>query len=162
MNIVTVTVDTKEVRDTLRRLSPRLNEAVRKKSIRKAAKPFTAALKALWINAPYRGKNPHRKAIAAATKISSPKRTAGGQSAPIRAEIGVVLGKKGGARAGGMQYVYPWLENGFNHKGSGKFIPGSHRSDTWGKSSVNAFMQSIAREVLTEARKILGAVNVSK
>lgn len=162
MNIVTITVDTKEVRETLRRLSPRLNEAVRKKAIRKAAKPFTAALKALWISAPYRGKNPHRRAIAAATKISSPKRTIGGESAPIKSELGVVLGQKGGTRAGGMQYVYPWLENGFNNKSAGKFIPGSHRSLTWSQANTSAFMQSIAIEILVEARKILGAKNVSK
>jgi len=160
MTVVKVTVDTKEVRDTLRRLSPRLNESVRKKAIRKAAKPFTAALKALWVSAPYKGKNPHRKAIAAATKLNSPKRM-GGEGAPIRVELGVVLGKKGGARAKGMQYVYPWLENGFKHKASGKFIPGSHRSLAWSKANVSAFMQSIATEILVEARKILGAANVA-
>ena len=90
MTVVKVTVDTKEVRDTLRRLSPRLNESVRKKAIRKAAKPFTASLKALWVSAPYKGKNPHRKAIAAATKLNSPKRM-GGEGAPIRVELGVAI-----------------------------------------------------------------------
>ncbi len=160
MTVVKVTVDTKVVRDTLRRLSPRLNESVRKKAIRKAAKPFTASLKALWVSAPYKGKNPHRKAIAAATKLNSPKRM-GGEGAPIRVELGVVLGKKGGARAKGMQYVYPWLENGFKHKASGKFIAGSHRSLAWSRSNVSAFMQSIATEILVEARKILGAANVA-
>lgn len=160
MNVVKVKIDTKEVRDILRRLSPRLNESVRKKAIRKAAKPFTASLKALWISAPYRGKNPHRKAIGAATKLSSPKRM-GGEGAPIRVELGVVLGKKGGARAKGMQYVYPWLENGFKHKASGKFIPGSNRSLAWSRVNVNAFMRSIANEILIEARKILGAKNVA-
>jgi hypothetical protein len=160
MTVVKVTVDTKEVRDILRRLSPRLNESVRKKAIRKAAKPFTAALKALWISAPYKGKNPHRKAIAAATKLNSPKRM-GGEGSPIRVELGVILGKKGGARAKGMQYVYPWLENGFKHKASGKFIPGSKRSLAWGTANVNAFMRSIATEILVEARKILGAKNVA-
>ena len=160
MNVVKVKIDTKEVRDILRRLSPRLNESVRKKAIRKAAKPFTASLKALWISAPYKGKNPHRKAIASATKLNSPKRM-GGEGAPIRVELGVVLGKKGGAKAKGMQYVYPWLENGFKHKASGKFIPGSNRSLAWGQVNVNAFMRSIANEILIEARKILGAKNVT-
>ncbi len=161
MNVVTVTIDTKEVRETLRRLSPALNEAVRKKAIRKAARPFVATLKALWVSAPYKGKNPHRRAIAAATKVSSPKRLASGPGAPIRAELGVVLGKKGGARAGGMQYVYPWLENGFNHKASGKFIPGSRRSLAWSHANINGFMTAIATEILIEARKILGAKNVA-
>jgi len=159
MNVVKVKVDTDEVRRTMAKIPARLNESIRKKAIRAAAKPYTAALKALWISAPYKGKPPHRKAIAAATKLNSPKRM-GGEGSSIRAELGVVLGKKGGSRAKGMQYVYPWLENGFNHKASGKFIPGSHRSLQWSMGNVNGFMQAISREILIEAKKILGASNV--
>ena len=99
---VRITIDTDEVTRTLARLSPALNEAVRKKAIRKGFKPFVTNLRAVLLNAPYirSGKKVHRKAIASATRISSPKRM-GPAGAPIRAELGVQLGKKGGARARG-------------------------------------------------------------
>jgi len=159
VNIVKVTVDTAEVRRTMAKLPAKLNEAIRKSAIRKAAKPFTADLKRLWLSASYSGKSPHRRAISYATKLNSPKRM-GGEGSSIRAELGVVLGAKGGSKAKGMQYVYPWLENGFNHKSSGNFIPGSHRSLQWSMGVVNGFMQAISREIIAEAKKILGAANV--
>ena len=159
---VRVTIDTKEVRQTLARLSPMLNEAVRKKAIRKGFKPFVPNLKSLLLNAPYRrgGKKTHRKAIAHATKVSQPKRMAGPGSS-IRAELGVQLGKKGGARAGGKQFVYPWTENGFMHRNSGRKIEGNHYGYMWGKANVAKIMQAISAEILIEARKILGMANTS-
>ena len=160
MNVVKVSVDTAEVRRTMAKLPEKLNESIRKSAMRKAAKPYTADLKRLWLSATYSGKSPHRRAIAYATKLNSPKRM-GGPGSSIRVELGVVLGKKGGSKAKGMQYPYPWLENGFNHKSSGKFIPGSHRSLQWSMGVVNGFMQAISREILIEAKKILGASNVA-
>ena len=162
MNPVKITIDTKEVTQTLARLSPALNEAVRKKAIRKGFKPFVPNLKAVLLNAPYirSGKKIHRKGIAAATRVSSPKRM-GPAGAPIRAELGVQLGKKGGARARGKQFVYPWKENGFMHKNSGRMIPGNHYGDMWGKANVARIMQTISTEILIEARKILGMGNTS-
>jgi len=147
---------------TLARLSPALNESVRKKAIRKGFKPFVANLRAVLLNAPYvrSGKKVHRKAIASATRISSPKRM-GSAGAPIRAELGVQLGKKGGARARGRQFVFPWTENGFVHKHSGRMIPGNHYGEMWGKANVTKIMQAISTEILIEARKILGMVNTS-
>ena len=159
---VRILIDTNEVTRTLARLSPMLNEAVRKKAIRKGFKPFVGNLKAVLMNAPYirSGKNTHRKAIGAATRVSSPKRMAGPGSS-IRAELGVQLGKKGGARAGGKQFVFPWTENGFIHKNSDRMIPGNHYGEMWGKANVNRIMQAISTEILIEARKILGMVNTS-
>ena len=162
MNPVKITIDTREVTATLARLSPKLNEAVRKKAIRKGFKPFVPNLKAVLLNAPYVrvGKMKHRVAIAAATQVSSPKRM-GPAGAPIRAELGVQLGKKGGARARGRQFPYPWKENGFLHKNSGRMIPGNHYGDMWGKANVVRIMQKISFEILIEARKILGMGNTS-
>lgn len=162
MNPVKITIDTREVTATLARLSPKLNEAVRKKAIRKGFKPFVPNLKAVLLNAPYMraGKMKHRVAIAAATQVSSPKRM-GPAGAPIRAELGVQLGKKGGARARGRQFPYPWKENGFLHKNSGRMIPGNHYGDMWGKANVVRIMQKISFEILIEARKILGMGNTS-
>jgi hypothetical protein len=159
---VRITIDTDEVTRTLARLSPALNESVRKKAIRKGFKPFVANLRAVLLNAPYvrSGKKVHRKAIASATRISSPKRM-GPAGAPIRAELGVQLGKKGGARARGRQFVFPWTENGFVHKHSGRMIPGNHYGEMWGKANVAKIMQAISTEILIEARKILGMVNTS-
>ena len=59
---VRITIDTDEVTRTLARLSQMLNEAVRKKAIRKGFKPFVANLRAVLLNAPYvrSGKNTHR------------------------------------------------------------------------------------------------------
>ena len=162
MNPVKITIDTREVTATLARLSPKLNEAVRKKAIRKGFKPFVPNLKAVLLNAPYvrTGKMKHRVAIAAATQVSSPKRM-GPAGAPIRAELGVQLGKKGGARARGRQFPFPWKENGFLHKNSGRMIPGNHYGDMWGKANVVRIMQKISFEILIEARKILGMGNTS-
>lgn len=159
---VRITIDTDEVTKTLARLSPMLNEAVRKKAIRKGFKPFVANLRAVLLNAPYvrSGKNTHRKAIASATRVSSPKRM-GPAGAPIRAELGVQMGSKGGARARGRQFVFPWTENGFVHKHSGRMIPGNHYGDMWGKANVARIMQAISAEILIEARKILGMGNTS-
>ena len=155
MNPVKITIDTREVTATLARLSPKLNEAVRKKAIRKGFKPFVPNLKAVLLNAPYvrASKMKHRVAIAAATQVSSPKRM-GPAGAPIRAELGVQLGKKGGARARGRQFPDPWKENGFVHKNSGRMIPGNHYGDMWGKANVVRIMQKISFEILIEARKI--------
>jgi hypothetical protein len=162
MNPVKITIDTKEVTQTLARLSPMLNEAVRKKAIRKGFKPFVPNLKSVLLNAPYirGGKKIHRKGIASATKVNSPKRM-GGPGSPIRAELGVQLGKKGGARAGGKQFVYPWKENGFMHKNSGLMVSGNHVGELWGKANVARIMRAISTEILIEARKILGMVNTS-
>ena len=162
MNPVKITIDTREVTATLARLSPKLNEAVRKKAIRKGFKPFVPNLKAVLLNAPYvrASKMKHRVAIAAATQVSSPKRM-GPAGAPIRAELGVQLGKKGGARARGRQFPYPWKENGFMHKNSGRMIPGNHYGDMWGKANVVRIMQKISFEILIEARKSLGKGNTS-
>jgi hypothetical protein len=162
MNPVKITIDTREVTATLARLSPKLNEAVRKKAIRKGFKPFVPNLKAVLLNAPYVrvSKMKHRVAIAAATQVSSPKRM-GPAGAPIRAELGVQLGKKGGARARGRQFPYPWKENGFHHKNSGRMVQGNHYGDMWGKANVVRIMEKISFEILIEARKILGTGNTS-
>jgi hypothetical protein len=162
MNPVKITIDTKEVKQTLARLSPMLNEAVRKKAIRKGFKPFVPNLKSVLLNAPYirGGKKIHRKGIASATKVNSPKRM-GGPGSPIRAELGVQLGKKGGTRAGGKQFVYPWKENGFMHKNSGLMVSGNRVGELWGKANVARIMRAISTEILIEARKILGIGNTS-
>tara|TARA_R110000868_G_scaffold162715_1_gene394159 strand:+ start:2122 stop:2682 length:561 start_codon:yes stop_codon:yes gene_type:complete len=159
---VRITIDTDEVTKTLSRLSPMLNEAVRKKAIRKGFKPFVPNLKAVLLNAPYirSGKKVHRKAIASATRVSSPKRM-GPAGAPIRAELGVIMGRKGGARAKGRQFVYPWTEGGFVHHNSGRFVAGNHYGQLWGRANISRITQAISSEILIEARKILGMGNTS-
>ena len=73
---VKVTVDSKKVRETLAALPMRLNESIRKKAIRKVFKQPVKDLKNEFRTMNFRGKKPHRRAIASATKLLSPKRMA--------------------------------------------------------------------------------------
>jgi hypothetical protein len=157
---VKVTVDSAQVRKVMASLPMKLNESVRKKSIRKVFQPAVKELRQLWKSASYRGKPLHRRAIASATKLLPPKRTAGPGS-PIRIELGVQYGRKGGSRAKGRQRVWHLLENGFKHKGSGNFIAGSKRSITWASGRVQSLGEALQKEILKQAAIALGRQNVS-
>jgi hypothetical protein len=114
---VKVYVDDKEVRKTLGMLSVSLGERVRKKGARKALGTVRNKLQALWLSAMYRGKSPHRKAIAKATKVDV-RRNGKTPGSPIIAEVGVVYGAKGGKGAKGRQRIWHLLEHGFRSHGS--------------------------------------------
>lgn len=149
-----ITVDTKELRQTLERLPANLNERVRKKGARKALAPLTKEMAALWRSATYRGgKAVHRRAIASATQLDI-RRTGGNATAPLRSRIGVRYGTKGGARAKGRQRVYHLLELGFQHVG-GKRVPGAFRSLAWATRSLQKAANAMAAETLAEAKRLL-------
>lgn len=113
-----VTVDDKALRAMLAKLPEKLNEQARKKGARKALRPFVKQLANIWRAATYRGKPTHRKAIASAAQLDV-RRMGGGPTAPIRSQIGIRYGTKGGAKAKGRQRVYHLLELGYRHYGKG-------------------------------------------
>ena len=158
--MIRVRVDTAKTQKVLSALPRNLSESVRKKAIRKAFQPYVKTLRQAWRSAMYRGKDTHRKAIAAATKLASPKRMGSGDTATIRAQMGIQYGYKGGAKARGRQRIYHLLEGGFRHKASGKTIPGRYISKRWGAANVGNMMNDLAAEIIAEARKALGVKNV--
>jgi hypothetical protein len=156
------TADSSSAQAVLNGLPRALSESIRKKAIRAALQPYVKTLRQKWQSAPYRGKAPHRKAIAAATQLSSTKRIGSGDTATIRASLGVQYGRKGGAKARGRQRVYHLLEQGFRHVASGKSIAGANRSLAWSHANLARAMQDVADQIIIQARKALGAKNVGK
>ena len=53
----------------LRSLQPKVAQAILKRSMRAALGPMRDQLRSAWKSAPYRGRAPHRQAIARATVI---------------------------------------------------------------------------------------------
>jgi hypothetical protein len=159
--MIKFTVDSSSARAVLKGLPRKLSESIRKKAIRAALQPYVKSLRAKWLSAPYRGKNTHRKAIAAATKLASPKRMGSGDTATIRAAIGIQYGTKGGRKADGRQRVYHLLEQGFNHHGAGRTVPGAWRSLKWAQANTERALRDISDQILVQARKTLGPKNVS-
>jgi len=157
------TVSDAELRDTLAKLPQRMVTNVRKRGMRKPLTKVRADLRALWRKAKFRGKAPHRKAIAAATRIDI--RRVKGNS--IRGIVGVQYGKKGGARASGRQRIYHLLESGFKHTsakhggmlggikstlGIRKRILGRNISAGYVKANGRRIFNEISRAILAEAR----------
>jgi hypothetical protein len=158
--VIKFTADSSSAQAVLNGLPRALSESIRKKAIRAALQPYVKTLRQRWQSAIYRGKAPHRKAIAAATQLSSPKRIGSGDTATIRAALGVQYGRKGGAKARGRQRVYHLLEQGFKHVGSGRSIPGANRSLAWSQANLSRAMQDVADQIIIQARKALGDKNV--
>ena len=63
---IQVKVNDRQLRQTLEKLAPRLNERARKTGARRALAPYVKQIAALWQAAPYKGKPLHRRAIASA------------------------------------------------------------------------------------------------
>jgi hypothetical protein len=160
--VIKFTADSSSAQAVLNGLPRALSESIRKKAIRAALQPYVKTLRQKWQSSPYRGKAPHRKAIAAATQLSSPKRIGSGDTATIRASLGVQYGRKGGAKARGRQRVYHLLEQGFRHVASGRSIAGANRSLAWSHANLARAMQDVADQIIIQARKALGAKNVGK
>ena len=160
--MIKFTADSSAAQAVLNGLPRALSESIRKKAIRAALQPYVKTLRQKWQSSPYRGKAPHRKAIAAATQLSSPKRIGSGDTATIRAALGVQYGRKGGAKARGRQRVYHLLEQGFRHVASGRSIAGANRSLAWSHANLARAMQDVADQIIIQARKALGAKNVGK
>jgi hypothetical protein len=158
--VIKFTADSSSAQAVLNGLPRALSESIRKKAIRAALQPYVKTLRQKWQSSPYRGKAPHRKAIAAATQLSSPKRIGSGDTATIRAALGVQYGRKGGAKARGRQRIYHLLEQGFKHVGSGRSIPGANRSLAWSHANLSRAMQDVADQIIIQARKALGDKNV--
>ena len=152
---IKVTVDDKALRETLARLPDRLNERARKNGARRALAPFAKSLGRIWASSRYRGKATHRKAIQAAAQMDV-RRLGGGPLAPLRSQVGIRYGSKGGARAKGRQRVWHLLEAGFRHKAAGRKIPGAFRSYRWARQALQGAMAAVSRETLLEAHKLLG------
>lgn len=115
MSVVKVTVDSSSARNALAGLGRQLGERVRKKAIRNALQPVRDDLRKLWKSALFRGKAPHRRAIASATQYDVRR----GRGGTIIAEVGVKYGRAGGKSAKGRQRIWHLLEHGFRHAGSG-------------------------------------------
>lgn len=115
MTVVKFTVDSASARQALAGMSRQLGERVRKKAIRNALAPVRDDLRKLWKSAIFRGKSPHRKAIASATHYDVRR----GKNGNIIAQVGVKYGGAGGKSAKGRQRVWHLLEHGFRHAGSG-------------------------------------------
>jgi len=148
------TVNDAELRATLAKLPTRLVANVRKRGIRKPLTKVRADLRALWRKAKFRGKPPHRKAISSATRIDI-RRV---RNNVIRGKVGVEYGRKGGARAKGMQRIYHLLESGFKHKsaaGIAKRISGRNISAGYVRANGKRIYQEISRAILVEARAAL-------
>jgi hypothetical protein len=160
--VIKFTADSSSAQAVLNGLPRALSESIRKKAIRAALQPYVKTLRQKWQSSTYRGKAPHRKAIAAATQLSSPKRIGSGDTATIRAALGVQYGRKGGAKARGRQRVYHLLEQGFRHVASGRSIAGANRSLAWSHANLARAMQDVADQIIIQARKALGAKNVGK
>jgi hypothetical protein len=160
--VIKFTADSSSAQAVLNGLPRALSESIRKKAIRAALQPYVKTLRQKWQSSSYRGKAPHRKAIAAATQLSSPKRIGSGDTATIRAALGVQYGRKGGAKARGRQRVYHLLEQGFRHVASGRSIAGANRSLAWSHANLARAMQDVADQIIIQARKALGAKNVGK
>lgn len=152
--------DSARAQAVLNGLPRTVSESIRKKAIRAALQPYVKTLRATWASSSYRGKNPHRKAIAAATKLAPPKRMGNGDSATIRAVLGVQYGSKGGAKARGRQRIYHLLEGGFRHKAGKRQIPGAKRSARWAAANLSRAMEAISDQIIIQARKALGGARV--
>ena len=111
---MTSQLDAKELRAALKGLAPKVQQNVLKRGMRKALTPLREQLRAAWQGARFKGKDPHRQAIASATTIDV-RRNGAGTKAPIMARVGVKYGKGGGAEAKGRQKIWHLLEAGFTH-----------------------------------------------
>lgn len=161
-----LTVQDAELRRVLERLPKQIVTNVRKRGMRKPLMKVRDDLRRLWRKAKFRGKAPHRRAIASATRIDI-RRV---KNNNIRGIVGVQYGKKGGARAQGRQRVYHLLESGFKHtsaKQSGiigsvrgalgmrKRIRGRGISSGYVKANGARVFREISQSVLREARAAL-------
>lgn len=160
--MIKLKVESLKAQEVLNGLPGKLSESIRKKAIRAALQPYVKTLRSTWASARYRGRATHRKAIAAATKLEPPKRIGSGDTATIRARLGIQYGRKGGGKARGRQRIYHLLEGGFSHVGSGRSIPGAQRSKAWSAANLNRAMQAVSEQILIEATKALGGANVRK
>lgn len=147
------TVEDRDVIRTLRALPPNLNEQVRKKSIRAAARPYVAKLKAAWRAERFGGKGKVRRAIASTTKLDGPKRRGGGNLALLTFGIGVDYAGKSGK---GRQRIWHLLERGFMHEGARRRIPGRLVSTRWVEANGVRMARRIQEEILIHAAKLTG------
>jgi len=146
-------VEDREVIRVLRSLSPKLNEQIRRKAIRAAARPYINELKAAWRAAPFNGDGSTRKAISATTRLNGPKRRGSGPGAPLWFEIGVdYAGKRGKER----QKVWHLMEHGFQHNASGSRVPGRFISTRWVRKRGPAIARRIQAEILKFAKEVTG------
>jgi hypothetical protein len=110
---MTSQLDAKELRAALKGLAPKVQQSVLKTGMRKALTPLRNELRSAWKAARFKGKDPHRQAIASATTVDV-RRGGGGAKAPIVARVGVKYGHGGGAKANGRQKIWHLLEAGFS------------------------------------------------
>ena len=158
--MIRLKVDTARTAKVLNGLPRNLSESIRKKAIRAAFQPYVKTLRQAWRGARFKGKETHRKAIAAATKLASPKRIGSGDTARIRAQMGIQYGFKGGSKARGRQRIYHLLESGFKHKAGGFPIMGKHISKRWGEANLSRMMNDLAEQIILQAKKALGQPGV--
>jgi hypothetical protein len=99
--------ESNDLRKALKNLPPKVQEAILKKSMRAAMQPTRDDLRKAWLAASFRGKPPHRVAIADATRIDV--RRGPPKSGQIVGRVGVDYKASSKAR------VWHLLEAGFRH-----------------------------------------------
>jgi len=151
--LITLKLKDREVKAALAQLPPKVNERIRKRVARQVVKPFVGLLKSAWVGAQFRGKAPHRRAIASAVRTDV-RRVGAGPSAPVRTRVGVDYSRKA-ARAKGRQRVFHLLEAGFRHKAGKKRIQGRFIAFRLARAKLSGIMQQYSAQVLREAKAAL-------
>ena len=101
-----------DLRRKLEGLEPKVRQAILKRSMRAALAPMRDQLRSTWSAAKYRGKDPHRQAIARNTVIDV-RRSGPAGSMQVVGRVGVTY--KGGT----LQRIWHLLEHGFKHYAKG-------------------------------------------
>lgn len=149
-----ITLDDSGVARAMARLNEAgTGEAVRKKALRNAMRPFVKLLRLRWQSASFKrgGRGLHRAAIVSATL--SDVRRRGAKGAPVAGTIGVQYGRRGGAKARGFQRVYHLIEAGFVHYATGRRIPGRNISAAWANGRLPLILERIRVELLAQIQE---------
>jgi len=155
MTQLKLTLKAQEVKTALGALPARVAENVQKKAARRVFKPLAGEMGRRWLTADFRGPSAkHRLAIAQATQFDV-RRQGAGLGAPIRIRLGVRYGRKGGEAAKGRQKVWHLLENGFEHRGSGRHVAGRQISRSWADGALPGALSEMVDLVLQFAADAL-------
>ena len=137
-----------ELEARLKALQPKVAQALLKRTMRSALAPMRDQLRSAWKSAPYRGRPPHRLAIARATIIDVRRQGP--------ASSGTVVGRVGVSYKGGtLQRIWHLLEHGFKHyaKGAKGAYQNLSKQTRGEKEQYKAFLGS-ARKAIFNAKGI--------
>ena len=141
------TLQADDVKAALRGLAPKVQERVVKKGMRRGMKPMQEALRQAWRSANYRGKDTHRRAIAAAT-LTDARRS--GRGTEIVGKVGVMYGRKGGATAKGRQRIWHLLEGGFRRFNQGSAYANFSKGSQSDRAGYRKFVTENRKSIMAE------------